>query len=206
MSSPSVRRWKPPEKSAQTLRFGQMGSIGLLALEDRVVPAITINPPPELLESGQVGDHYYQSFLAQGGSGAYQYSLTGQLPVGLSLGSNGSSPVSPNRWKLSFTVSARDTLTGLIGSQNYTFSTDLGLGLPDSLQATVGVPSPRVIYLSPTGGSGNYSVQVTGGLPTGMQFANTTAPAFRLFRGPNSPASGQIPFYGGGDRPVHQSG
>jgi len=168
--------------------------LDLLALEDRVVPAITINPPPELLESGQVGDHYYQSFLAQGGSGAYQYSLTGQLPVGLSLGSNGILTGSPQiAGSYSFTISARDTLTGLTGSQNYTVSTQLGLGLPQILNATVGVAFTHGIYLSPTGGSGNYSVQVTGELPPGMQFANTTGPLFTSnARTPQQ--AGQYPF------------
>jgi uncharacterized protein YhjY with autotransporter beta-barrel domain len=89
------------------------------------VSAPTLVLTPNVLPDGMVGTAYRQSFGANRGTAPYTYAvLSGGLPAGLSLLSEGVLTGTPtSSGKSSFTIQARDTY-GALGTQSYALSID----------------------------------------------------------------------------------
>jgi len=141
---------------------------------------ITINGPPlspveittgSPLPDGLLGVYYAGTFNASGGSGSYTWSVvSGSLPSGLNLDSNGTLSGAPTMLETSyFTVAATDSY-GTSGTKEVSLTVSLApvqpgsSGLPEGM---VGTPYSQA--LSATGGYGTYSWSLIGGnLPSGL--------------------------------------
>ena len=134
------------------------------------LPNVTLMPASGSLPPATVGVAYSQTFTASGGSGTYTFALTGTLPDGLSLSTNGilaGTPITPwAGWEFGVTATDNSPSPGPYTSPNQNYSLKikvpvivLSLGpLPDG---AVGIPYSQSIRVS--GGSGSYSYAVTAG-------------------------------------------
>jgi len=127
-----------------------------------------------------VGTAYSRSLAgASGGNAPYSYQVTGTLPPGLSLSTNGTLAGTPTTAGIyTFNVFASDSSTGTgpFDSGTVTFSMVVAPQAaaisPGSLSGgTAGVPYNATLAV--TGGSGAYTMSVTSGsLPTGLSLSS----------------------------------
>lgn len=155
-----------------------------------------------VIASGSIGIPYTQSFGATGGSGSYSFSLSGNLPAGLSFTGNTLSGTPTQAGSFSITITATDP-TCPAGSQNYTLviagtvpasitaaagngqTVVPGTVFPVSLQATVRdgsnnlLSGVNVLFAAPTSGA---SGSFPGGASSVIVVTNAsglaTAPTF----------------------------
>jgi hypothetical protein len=146
-------------------------------------PAPSLSISTTSLSSGQVQVAYSASLAATGGTAPYSWSaVSGSLPVGLSMASNGVVSGTPTTsGTSSFTVQATDS-----GSPAQTATKALSITIaaaaPGALQiTTTGLSSGQVqvaysASLTATGGTVPYSWSVvSGSLPAGLSMASTGA-------------------------------
>lgn len=141
-------------------------------------PAITVSPSSPLTP-GTVGTDYgTQQFTASGGSGSYNFSYTGNLPPGMSLGMHAGNyqltgtPTANGTY--SFRVTAADATYSCSGYTDYSLTiacpaitlTPASGSLPDG--APGATYSQAVGVSSPTGKNYDYSYGVSAGLPPGL--------------------------------------
>ncbi|MEW6758578.1 MAG: putative Ig domain-containing protein [Acidobacteriota bacterium] len=144
------------------------GCTGRLALTLRVVcPTIAIVPESGSLPAGTVGQLYQQALSGTAGTGPYVFALTaGQIPPGLSLGSDGwiaGTPTQPG--ESAFAASATDA-NGCVGEASYSLSVACPVIslVPASVpQGTVGVPYSQAI--GAVGGTAPYTFSESSGSP-----------------------------------------
>ena len=139
-------------------------------------PAISINPAT--LPNGSVGNAYNLTLTASGGSGNYQFSLSGgNMPSGLTLSQNGHiSGTTTASGTFSFTVTAT-TPELCSGSKNYTVT--INGSCPSFTLNPATLPGGMVgaAYsqtLLPTGGTAPYLFNFSGTLPPGVQLNSQT--------------------------------
>jgi hypothetical protein len=126
-------------------------------------------PNPATLGSADVGSIYSGIIAVAGGSGNYSWTVTG-LSDGLSSSSSGStltiSGTPGSVTTVSFNVSVKDTSTNTTaGPFTYTITVYSSLTLPAPNPTSLPAGYTSVAYsgtISASGGSGNYSWQVTG--------------------------------------------
>jgi hypothetical protein len=127
------------------------------------------------LPTGTVGSSYSATFQASGGTGNYQWSLSaGQLPLGLSLGTNGAITGTPS-------AAGTSTFTAQVVSGSHTAERPFAISVTQQQSAltidtstlpngTVGVSYSQSLQAS--GGSGSFQWSVTAGaLPPGLSMA-----------------------------------
>ncbi|MFN8000664.1 MAG: putative Ig domain-containing protein [Acidobacteriota bacterium] len=151
-------------------------------------PVITITTGA--LPNGSVGNAYNLTLAASGGSGNFQFSLSGgSLPTGLTLAQNGKiSGTATAAGTYNFTVTAT-TPELCTGSKNYAITINGGCPsftlnpatLPDG---TVGSAYNQT--LTPTGGTAPFLFNVSGALPPGVQLNSQTG---TLLGVPNAPGT-----------------
>ncbi|WP_312599344.1 putative Ig domain-containing protein, partial [Brevundimonas sp.] len=135
---------------------------------------------PASLPTGDVGAAYSQTLTASGGTAPYRYTVTGALPPGITLASNGVLSGTPTaRGSFNFTITATDSSTGAgsySGSQAYSLKVNAPpltlspLSLPDG-QAGVAYSQT----LNSTGGVTPYLYTISeGALPAGLTLNATT--------------------------------
>ena len=126
------------------------------------------------LPAGTTGQAYSQTLAATGGTGPYAWSISsGSLPVGVSLGADGSITGTPSATgTASFTVSAQDSasatatraLSIVVAARVSVTTTTLASG-------NTGTAYSRTV--AATGGTGSYTWAVTAGaLPTGLSLGS----------------------------------
>ncbi|RYD91456.1 MAG: hypothetical protein EOP54_22400, partial [Sphingobacteriales bacterium] len=129
------------------------------------------------LPDGTVGISYSQIVpVATGGTPNYNYSVT-NLPPGLQFNATTmtieGNPSTAGSYVVTVSVSDQD---GNTASMNYPIIIRNSLALPNATLAngTVGTAYPTQTIPEATGGTPGYTYSVTGGLPPGLQFNNTT--------------------------------
>ncbi|GHC68622.1 autotransporter domain-containing protein [Limoniibacter endophyticus] len=138
-----------------------------------VAPAtITLSPVSGVLPAITGGSTYAQYFGATGGTAPYAFSLTaGNLPAGLTLGTDGSLKGIPSEaGSFTFTVTATDA-NGDAGMGSYT----LGVDAPAILVSPPSLPAGRIgaafgpVSITASGGTSTHSFKITSGrLPDGL--------------------------------------
>lgn len=149
---------------------------------------ITVSPPtislsPTTLTAPLLGSPYSAAITASGGSLPYSYSITGEVPEGLTLASNGTlsgTPTAPGTFN--FTITGTDSSTGtgapFSASRAYSFTvaaptltlSPAAGALPG---ATAGSAYSQTISLG--GGVAPFGYAVTAGaLPTGLTLNGST--------------------------------
>lgn len=138
-----------------------------------ICPTITVSPVT--FTNGVVGTAYSNAVTSTGGSGTVTYSVSGVLPQGITIGSNGimtGTPTLPGTYN--FTVIATD-VNNCTGQQIYTFVIDCQAITID--QATIASGTVNAAYsetLTQTGGVGTGSYAITAGaLPAGVTLSST---------------------------------
>ena len=147
---------------------------------------ILVNPPvialvPPLLPSGTVGVAYSQVISASGGTAPYtNYTVTGALPAGLTLGSDGTlSGIPTAGGNFSFTISVTDGSTGT-GPYTVSQAYSLTVNAPTITLSPTTLPDGQygqtysAVTFGASGGTapyGNFSV-TNGSLPTGMTLSS----------------------------------
>ncbi|MEO3998122.1 putative Ig domain-containing protein [Mesorhizobium sp. CAU 1732] len=137
-------------------------------------PAIAIDP--DMLPNGMAGSAYGPvALIADGGTEPHGFKVTvGDLPAGLSLGTDGKLSGTPTKaGSFAFTVTATDE-NGFTGSRQLSLS----LSAPEIEISVPPLPDGRVnavyevVQLSASGGTAPYQFAVTGGgLPEGIVLA-----------------------------------
>ncbi|MFN0112380.1 MAG: putative Ig domain-containing protein, partial [Blastocatellia bacterium] len=140
-------------------------------------PAITITNGA--LPNGSYGSAYNQTLNASGGSGNYQFSLSGgSLPRGLTLAQNGQiSGTATAGGTYSFTVTAT-TPELCTGSKNFSITINGGCPSFTLNPATLPDGTAGAIYnqtLLPSGGTAPYQFYSGGTLPPGVHLNTNTA-------------------------------
>jgi hypothetical protein len=145
---------------------------GVECLEQRAVPAVTVNPTNPTLHAATVGAKYTQTFTASP-TGTYTFSETGTLPAGLSLSTAGKLSGTPTAaGSFTFTVTATPT-TGTGGSRQYTLLVNLALAPTTLPAASAGDSYSQTITAS--GGTSPYHFSISSGhLPSGLSLNATT--------------------------------
>ncbi|MBX3566405.1 MAG: putative Ig domain-containing protein, partial [Sphingomonas sp.] len=142
------------------------------------VAAPTIAVAPTTLPTIQVGVPYSATITASGGNAAYAFAhTTGTLPTGLTLASDGTLSGTPTAGgPFTFTVTARDTTTGLgapfSGSQTYSVTVaapTLTITAPPLPGGSVGTAYSTTIAAS--GGTAPYTYTTPDTTPTGTALA-----------------------------------
>lgn len=138
------------------------------------LPGTQLTITTDTLPGGRIGAAYTATLSATGGSGTYTWSLTsGSLPDGLTFGNTGIISGMPARVQTGeFTVSVTDSMQAF---QSKSFAIVI-VSQPVSSLTITGATLPRgivgVFYtatLSASGGTGNYTWEVTeGDLPAGL--------------------------------------
>jgi len=104
--------------------FSISGNTTLFAQWTQNAPQVVITISPSTLPDGAVGTAYSQTLVASGGTAPYTFTETGNLPGGLTLGSDGALTGTPTTAVASsFTVTATDAESNT-GSQAYTLTVD----------------------------------------------------------------------------------
>ena len=141
-------------------------------------PAITITPAT--LPNDTVGNNYSQNLSGNGGQSPYSFQLvSGLLPPGIGLSSNGSlSGTSLDSGSFTFTIAATDS-DGCAGSQSYTViiipttCPEISLFPPILPDGSRGVPYDQTVLA--TGGIPPYGYALASGtLPPGLVFDGVT--------------------------------
>ncbi len=145
---------------------------------------LTIAPPvlvitTSTLPSGQVGVPYSQSLAATGGTGAYNWQVTGTLPTGLTLnastGAITGTPSAQAAPSLTFKVTDAGT-----PAQTASVTLTLTINPATLVLSTTSLPNgtanaPYSATLAATGGTLPYAWQlVSGTMPTGLTLNGTT--------------------------------
>ncbi|HUB91962.1 MAG TPA: Ig-like domain-containing protein [Dyella sp.] len=152
-------------------------------------PSITITPAS--LPSGQQGTAYSQQLSAGGGNGAYAFSLSGNLPAGLTLSPAGLLSGTPTtNGSFSFTVVAKDG-NNFSGSQAY----PLAVGTPTA--PTVSAKSASTAYNTPI--SINLSAAITGVDITAVVITGQPSHGTVSVSGETVTYTPSSTFYGGSD-------
>ncbi|MBL8167193.1 MAG: putative Ig domain-containing protein [Acidobacteria bacterium] len=130
-------------------------------------PAITVSPTS--LPNGTVGSNYNQSLSASGGTAAYTFSFSGNLPTGLSLTPGGTLSGTPTAaGSFTFTVTATDS-KNCTGSRQYTVviaCPAISVGPATMANGTSGIPYSQ--SFSQSGATAAVVWTLTGPLPTGL--------------------------------------
>jgi len=145
--------------------------------------AVAINLSPTTIAIPAIGVVYSQVLSASGGTGPYTFTLlSGSLPPGLSLSSNGTlSGTATAAGSFTFSIQAQDSTGGGSGGPytgSHSFSVIIAAPSivvePGALpNATVGASYSETV--SASGGSGTYTYAVTGGaLPAGLSLNSAT--------------------------------
>jgi len=144
-----------------------------------VPPTLTLTPAAGALPAGTGGTAYAQTFVASGGAAPYMYALvSGALPAGLSLGSNGALSGTPTvGGNFNFSVRATDSTAGTAATvtQAYTLlisGPTITVNPPTLPGAIYGVPYNHV--LNAVGGTQPYAFAITSGaLPAGVTLSSS---------------------------------
>ena len=103
-----------------------------------VAPPVPLTVGPATITPPEVGKAYSTNLTTTGGTGPYQYTLTGgSLPVGLSMNSAGlitGTPTTPGTF--TFTVTSRD-IYGAIGTRTYTLVIRVDPTRDESVKQTI---------------------------------------------------------------------
>jgi len=142
-----------------------------------ISPTLTLTPAAGALPAGTGGTAYAQTFVASGGAAPYTYALvSGALPAGLSLGSNGTLSGTPTvGGNFTFSVRASDSTAGTAATvtQAYTLSIStptITVNPPTLPGAIYAVPYNHV--LNAVGGTQPYTFAITSGaLPAGVSLS-----------------------------------
>ncbi|MEP1933920.1 MAG: Ig domain-containing protein, partial [Roseibium sp.] len=129
---------------------------------------------PSSLADGTFGTNYSEFFTATGGNGANRFSVdSGALPIGLTLGSDGSfGGVPAETGEFSFDIRVTDTVNNT-GVQSYVLKI---LPDPDLFELTPSVlpagtyGAPYNVTIDTTGGVAPFTGKLTGTLPSGITF------------------------------------
>ena len=117
---------------------GEIGTVAVTVNSPApTAPAVTIAISPANLPSGTVGIAYGQALTASGGTSPYTFGETGNLPDGLTLGSDGIlSGIPAQVGTAGFTVTATDA-DNHAGSQAYILTVDPAATPPAPTQPTI---------------------------------------------------------------------
>jgi subtilisin-like proprotein convertase family protein len=133
----------------------------------------TINILPATLATATPGAAYSQTLTASGSVGAVSYSLSGTLPAGLTLSTNGLLSGTPSQTgNFSFVVNIVDA-RGCTGSRNYT----LNVGCPTISIAPAVLPEGQIgnsysQNITQTGGTNPVRFTLSGLLPNGLTLSS----------------------------------
>ncbi|MFB3852115.1 MAG: putative Ig domain-containing protein, partial [Acidobacteriota bacterium] len=132
----------------------------------KICPNITLSPA--LLPNAATGTNYNQTISANGGTAPYTYSvISGSLPVGLTLSSNGIISGTPTTsGSFNFTITSTDS-TGCAGTRNY------------NITVIVGNPPPEIAV----GNSYSEALIFSEDKQTISWPGEATATGYKLFRG-----------------------
>nr|WP_307369069.1 putative Ig domain-containing protein [Brevundimonas sp. SORGH_AS_0993] len=140
----------------------------------------TIAVGPASLPTGDVGAAYSQTLTASGGTTPYRYTVTGALPPGITLASNGVLSGTPTaRGSFNFTITATDSSTGA-GPYNGSQAYSLKVNAPPLTLSPLSLPDGQAgaAYgqtLNSTGGVTPYLYTISeGALPAGLTLNATT--------------------------------
>jgi hypothetical protein len=159
-------------RPARAPRSPRRAILSVECLEERAVPAVTVNPTRPTLHAATVGSKYTQNFTASP-TASYTFSETGTLPAGLTLSSAGKLSGTPTgAGSFTFTVTATPT-TGTAGSRQYTLVVNLALAPTTLPAASAGDGYSQTITAS--GGTSPYHFTISSGrLPSGLTLNTTT--------------------------------
>lgn len=134
------------------------------------------NLTPNALSSGTVGQMFTQNFSLTGGVAPITYTLSGTLPKGMTLQSDGKlTGVPEEKGSFTFTVKATDK-NGCMGTVTITWQVACPTIVisPSSVQSGVaGQTYSPVVQLTANGGTAPYTYALSGGLlPNGMQLTS----------------------------------
>ncbi|MBS1497154.1 MAG: HYR domain-containing protein [Bacteroidetes bacterium] len=99
-----------------------------------------ITVAPATIPPGTIGTPYSQVFTATGGSGSYNFNLTGTLPTGLSFAGSTLSGTPTQSGSFPITVNAVDAAGCTTGTMNYTLQINVVVGPPAAITAVAGTP------------------------------------------------------------------
>lgn len=143
--------------------------------------AITVTVPPPLsittasLPDGVVNRRYTQTLTAQGGTGSYQWSVSGgSLPSGLLLdGARGVIDGTPgSAGRADFTVTVSDGTTTATKAFSITVAAALSITTTSLPPGTAGTPYSQ--SLAAAGGLPPYTWTTSGNLPAGLSLSGST--------------------------------
>jgi len=137
---------------------------------------------PSAPAAGTVGVAYSTTSLASasGGSGTYSYAVvSGALPTGLTLSSNGTLSGTPSATgTFSFSIKATDTVTTSnppVTSSSLTMTINAPtITFTPSVLSDATAAAPYTQTIQATGGAAPYTYALTGTLPTGLSWNATT--------------------------------
>jgi hypothetical protein len=137
-------------------------------------PAIDVGPT--FIPAGTQSTPYPPtSFSQTNGVGSVTFTESGALPVGITLSAGVLSGATAQTGSFPITITATDQL-GCSGSRQYLLviacgSTSVSVGPASIPSGTINAAYPATTF-NPTGGSGPYTVTLTGSLPSGMNFTS----------------------------------
>ncbi len=137
-------------------------------------PSNTITIRPATLRPATAGMAYLVTFKASGGKGPYTFSESGNLPSGLTFSNTGiMSGRTYVTGSFAVTVTATDA-NGLTGTRKYTLTVNAPniTVTPCKLCSAIASKPYKQIFKA-YGGSGPYTYNESGALPSGMTFTNT---------------------------------
>ncbi|MDQ7996381.1 MAG: autotransporter domain-containing protein [Luteibacter sp.] len=138
-------------------------------------PTLVLTPTSQ--PTGHVGQAYTTSYSTTGGTAPYHYTVTGNLPTGLSLADNGTlsgTPTQAGNFPVAIHVTDSSTGAGspFTATVNMTLAVDADplvlTPASPALTATYGVSNS--ITFTSSGGSAPRTLSLTGALPAGMSF------------------------------------